>query len=83
MDMVFRDVSKIDDFTDASIYRFFNINESEQSTIKSFLKGKKDEPATAGAGVGTSIRARASAGAGAVLEGGARRLRFTRKIRRS
>ena len=48
MDMVFRDVSKMDDFTDPSIYKFFNINKEEKSTIKLFLNVKEEEPAAEG-----------------------------------
>ena len=48
MDMVFRDVSKMDDFTDASIYKFFHINEEEKSTIKLFQGVKENEPAEGG-----------------------------------
>ena len=44
MNSVFRDVSKIDDFTDIGIYNFFNITKQEQQSIKHFLGLKDTSP---------------------------------------
>jgi hypothetical protein len=48
MNSVFRDVSKINDYTDVGIYTFFHITKQEQHTIKHFLGLKDNKPKEGG-----------------------------------
>jgi superfamily II DNA or RNA helicase len=48
MNSVFRDVSKINDYTDVGIYTFFHITKQEQQTIKQFLGLKDNKPKEGG-----------------------------------
>ena len=43
MNLVFRDVSKLSDFDDKTIYTFFKISDSEKNTIRAILSKKKSE----------------------------------------
>ena len=48
MDMVFRDVSRIESFTDADIFNYFHLSPVEISTVMHVLGENEEEPSAEG-----------------------------------